>query len=402
MTATLILFQNVNLAMESGVRMDGTWFAQYLTTFDVGSLNTTEQSADVVASLSEVQQFSKHLDTGYNGLHLLFLQANNLNLFGEFQNASLNSTGSNSTTTGDGEDVLDWHQEWQVLVSLWSWDVFINSIHQLIDWSVSRVGRIIWSFQSLQSGTFDDWGIIAWEVILIEQVTDFHLYQLEQLWVVNLVNFVHEYNDVRNAYLTSQQDVLTGLWHRAISSRYNQDRTVHLSSTGDHVLNIVSMSWAVNVSVVSLVGLVLNMSGVDGDTTFSFLWSLIDLIISLELSLAFQGQSFGDSSGQSCFAVVNVADSTNVNMWLGSFEFRFCHCCFLPLIRECSPVIVFVYVTIRIVSRNRLKIKGQAVKKLNYSHKKAFCWPHRHPKGDYSPFVLEEMIFSAMLFGTST
>ena len=33
MTAALILFQNVNLAMESGVRMDGTWFAQYLTTF---------------------------------------------------------------------------------------------------------------------------------------------------------------------------------------------------------------------------------------------------------------------------------------------------------------------------------------------------------------------------------
>ena len=187
MTAAFFFLQDVNLATEFGVRMDGAGFAQNLAALDLSSLDTTQQGSDVIASLSEVKQFSEHLNTGNNGLEFLFLQTNNLNLFGEFQNASLNSTGSNSTTTGDGEDVLDWHQEWQVFVSLWGWDVLVNCIHQLIDWSVSRVGRIIWSFQSLQSGTFDDWGIIAWEVILIEQVTDFHLYQLEQLWVVNLV-----------------------------------------------------------------------------------------------------------------------------------------------------------------------------------------------------------------------
>ncbi len=350
MTATFVLFQNVNLAMEFGVWMDGTWFAEYLTTFDVSSLNTTEQSTDVVASFSEVEQFSEHLDTGNNGLHLLFLETYDFNLVGEFDDTSLNSTSSNSTTAGDGEDILNWHQEWQILFSFWGWDVLVNFVHQLIDWSVSWIGRIVWCFQSFQSGTANDWSVIAWEVVFVEQVTDFHLYEFEQFWVVNLVSFVHEYNDVRNAYLTGEQDVLTGLWHWAVCSRYNEDSTVHLSSTSDHVLNVVSMSWAVNVSIVSLISLILYVSSIDCDTTFSFFWSFIDVCVIFEFSLTFEGQSFCDSSSQSGFAVVNVADSTNVNMWLSSFEFSFCHCYFLPCIDggrmegnpPPSPAIVFI------------------------------------------------------------
>ena len=60
-----------------------------------------------------------------------------------------------------------------------------------------------------------------------------------------------EYNDGRYANLTGKQDVFAGLGHRAVSCGNNEDSAVHLSSTGDHVLNVVSMSWAVNVSVVS-------------------------------------------------------------------------------------------------------------------------------------------------------
>ena len=204
MTATFIFFQNVYLSMKFGVWMDGTWFAQNLTTFDVSSLNTTEQSTDVIASFSEVEQFSEHLDTGNNCLHLFFLETYDFNFVGEFQNASFNSTSSNSTTASDGEDIFDWHQEWQILFSFWSWDVFVNFVHQFVDWSVSWVSWIVWSFQSFQSRTANDWSVIAWEVVLVEQVTDFHFYQFEQFWIVNLVSFVHEYYDVRNAYLTGE------------------------------------------------------------------------------------------------------------------------------------------------------------------------------------------------------
>ena len=37
-----------------------------------------------------------------------------------------------------------------------------------------------------------------------------------------------------------------------VSCGYNQDSAVHLSRTSDHVFNIVSMAWAVNVCIVTV------------------------------------------------------------------------------------------------------------------------------------------------------
>ena len=125
---------------------------------------------------------------------------------------------------------------------------------------------------------------------LSESLTNFHLNELKKLGIVNLVALVHEYNDVRNANLTSKEKVLSSLSHRAVSSSDNKDSAVHLSSTGDHVLNIVSVSGAVNVSIVTFVGLILNVSGVDGNTTLSLFGSLIDVSVILELSLTLQSQ----------------------------------------------------------------------------------------------------------------
>ena len=67
------------------------------------------------------------------------------------------------------------------------------------------------------------------------------------------------------------------LSHNTISSSYNKDSTIHLSSTCDHVLYIIGMSWAVYVSVMTFCCLVLNVSCRDCDTTFSFFWSFIDV-----------------------------------------------------------------------------------------------------------------------------
>ena len=72
--------------------------------------------------------------------------------------------------------------------------------------------------------------------------------------------------------------MLLGLSHNTVGSSNNEDSAVHLSSTGDHVLNVVSMSRAVNVCVVSLLGLVLNVSGRDCYTTLSLFGCLIDVL----------------------------------------------------------------------------------------------------------------------------
>ena len=87
--------------------------------------------------------------------------------------------------------------------------------------------------------------------IEVQGLTNFHFNQLQQLFVVDLVALVQENNDIRHADLTSQQQMLTSLSHSAVGSSDDQDSTVHLSSAGDHVLDIVGVARAVNVSIVT-------------------------------------------------------------------------------------------------------------------------------------------------------
>ena len=119
--------------------------------------------------------------------------------------------------------------------------------------------------------------------------------------------------------------MLTGLRHRTVSSGYYDDSTVHLSGTRYHVLHIVGVTRAVNVSVVTLCGLVLNVSGVDGDTTLLLFGSIVNLVEALNLRKTLLCQHGGDGSGQSSLTVVNMTNRTDVHMGFGTFEFFFCH-----------------------------------------------------------------------------
>src|SRR2546429_7337367 len=47
-------------------------------------------------------------------------------------------------------------------------------------------------------------------------------------------------------YTLSLHDALP-IWHGAVSGRAHQDGAVHLSSAGDHVLDVVGVAGAVNV-----------------------------------------------------------------------------------------------------------------------------------------------------------
>ncbi|EIW94272.1 hypothetical protein HMPREF1322_1798 [Porphyromonas gingivalis W50] len=53
--------------------------------------------------------------------------------------------------------------------------------------------------------------------------------------------------------------MLASLRHRAVCSCYNDYSTVHLSSTGNHVLHIVGVTRTVYVSVVTISCLVFNV-----------------------------------------------------------------------------------------------------------------------------------------------
>ena len=212
--------------------------------------------------------------------------------------------GSNGTTTGDCEDVLDGHKERLVVLTLRVGDILIDCIHEFHD-VVSPLAVGI--FQSLQSRAADNGKVIARELILSEQITNFHLDQVKELFVINHVALVHENYDIRNTDLTCKQNVLTSLSHNTVSCSNNEDGAVHLSSTGDHVLDIVSMSGAVDVCIVSLCSLILDVRRVDGDTTLFLFGSLVDLIESNSLAALADSENAGDCSGQCGFVLSKCA-----------------------------------------------------------------------------------------------
>jgi len=61
--------------------------------------------------------------------------------------------------------------------------------------------------------------------------------------------------------------VLPRLRHRPVRGSDDKDAAVHLCGASDHVFDIVSVTRAVDVSVVAGLGLVLDVSGRDGDST---------------------------------------------------------------------------------------------------------------------------------------
>ena len=79
-TAAFVLGQNVDLANELGVGVNGTGLGQNLAALDLGLGNTAQQGADVVAGLSVIEGLAEHLDSGADGLALLFLKTNDLKL----------------------------------------------------------------------------------------------------------------------------------------------------------------------------------------------------------------------------------------------------------------------------------------------------------------------------------
>ena len=124
-----------------------------------------------------------------------------------------------------------------------------------------------------------------------------------------------------HADLAGQQDVLLGLSHRAVGGGDHEDRAVHLSGAGDHVLDVVGVARAVDVRVVTGLGLVLDVRDVDGDTALALLGSLVDRSCSrCQSASLWTSQVLGDRGGQGGLTVVDVTDGTDVDVRLGALE----------------------------------------------------------------------------------
>src|SRR5262249_46385802 len=108
--------------------------------------------------------------------------------------------------------------------------------------------------------------------------------------------------------------MLTGLRHWAIGGTNYKDCTINLSGTGNHILNVVSMSRHIHVGVVTLFTLVFLVRGSNGNTTGFFLWCVVDLIVLnrfVNLTWKLLGQYGCNCSSQRSFTVVNVTHGSH-------------------------------------------------------------------------------------------
>lgn len=117
-----------------------------------------------------------------------------------------------------------------------------------------------------------------------------------------------------------QKDVFFGLRHWAVGAGHDEDGSVHLGGAGDHVLDVVSVAGAVDVSVVTVLGLVLDGGSVDGDASGTLLGGSIDFVVFLGGAVAEGGEGHGEGSGEGGLAVVDVTDGADVDVGLLALE----------------------------------------------------------------------------------
>src|SRR3989449_8874449 len=77
-----------------------------------------------------------------------------------------------------------------------------------------------------------------------------------------------------------------------ITGAAQMDGAIHLGGAGDHVLNIVGMTGAVDVGVVALLGLILQVSDGDGDAALALFGRFVNLVKGRVLGQFDGGQHF--------------------------------------------------------------------------------------------------------------
>ncbi len=192
------------------------------------------------------------------------------------------------------------------------------------------------ALERLQRRPDDERDVVAREVVLGQQLADLDLDELEELLVVDHVRLVEEHDHVRHADLAGEQDVLARLRHRAVGGRDHEDRAVHLRGARDHVLHVVGVARAVDVGVVTVLGLVLDVRRRDRDAALLLLRSVVDLVEAARLPAVRLGEHLRDGSGQRRLAVVDVTDRADVDVRLVALELLLGHCCSL-LFRSLCP-----------------------------------------------------------------
>jgi hypothetical protein len=126
--------------------------------------------------------------------------------------------------------------------------------------------------------------------------------------------------------------MLSRLGHNAVIGGYDQNRTIHLGGAGNHILDEVGVTGAVDMSVMPFFRLIFDVSDSDCNAAFTFFRCVINTI---ERTVTNGGIRLGETQryrcGEGSLAVVYMTDGSHITVWFGAFVFLFSHFV-LPLI----------------------------------------------------------------------
>ena len=289
---TLLLAENVHGDEELPVSLDGSGNGDDHTTTDVLALHTTEEETRVVTSARLIARLLEGLDVGDLGLDGRKALADKLDFGILLQDTTLDTARADGTTAGNGKDILDSHKEGLVGLTLGGRNPSVNCLEQLIDLGLTDL-RLA-TLDGAEGRTHDDGSLVTLETVGRKQLAHLHLHKLQHLLVLDGIDLVDEDNDLLDTDLAGEQQVLTGLGHLTVGSGNDDDGTVHVGRTSDHVLDVIGVTRTVNVGVMPVVGRVLDVCGGNGDTTLSLFRGLVDGAIVEVLCVALLGLSLGD------------------------------------------------------------------------------------------------------------
>lgn len=317
-TTSFLFGEDIEVTLHISENLLGSWLRDDLSSLDVISADTSQEETNVISSLTVVEGLFEGFDTGDSGLDGLLSHSENFDFLTDLQLSSVDGSGDDGSSSWNLERSFDGEEEWLIEISGWWLDVVVHDSEKFFDFldSEIRVGAI----QGAESGSENDFGVFSIVVVFAEEFSNFHFDKFVDFWVWSLVALVDENDDVGDSYLSAEEDMFSGLGHRSIGGGDKKNACIHLGSTSNHVLDVIDMAWTVDVSVVTCFCLVLDGGCVDSDTSGLFFWCLIDLVVIDELREFFLSENLGDGSSQGSFSVIDMSNSSNVQMDLISLE----------------------------------------------------------------------------------
>jgi len=258
-----------------------------VSTTDVLDGNVLDVESDVVTGAGLGEGLVVHLDGLDLSGHVRWGEGNNhtgLDL------ASLDTTDWDCSDTTDFVDILEWETEWLVVGAGW-WDDSIQSLEHglageftLLDLLVpslvpGHVGGGLDHVVTVPSGDWDEsdgLGVVADLLDVVGDLTADLLESLLGVWWLGGVHLVDSDDELLDTEGEGEESVLTGLTvlgdtglELTDTSGDDENGTIGLGGTGDHVLDEITVTGGVDDGDVVLVGLELPQGNIDGDTTLT-------------------------------------------------------------------------------------------------------------------------------------